>query len=76
MFVTREHYRIVGLNLCAARQTVGLERAEVARRLNLTVANIDAVEYGRERPTPMELQILCRMYQINIKSVLVVQTVH
>ena len=69
MALTREQYRLIGRNLRAARWRAGLLRSEIAKRLGLTEAIIKAAEHGTQGLTSPEIQILCRIYRIDLRSV-------
>ena len=69
MALTREQYRLIGRNLRAARWRAGLQRSEIAKRLGLTEVIIKAAEHGTQGLTSAEIQILCRIYRIDIRDV-------
>ncbi len=69
MALTRDQYRLIGRILRTARWRAGLQRSEIAKRLGLTEAIIKAAEHGTQGLTPPEIQILCRIDRIDVRSV-------
>lgn len=69
MSIPRSLYPVIGANLSVARQSLDLTIDEVARRMQLSTAIIEAVERGDLRPSPMELRIWCRMVRLPIHAV-------
>lgn len=76
MSVPRRLYPVIGAHLSAARQSLQLTIDDVARRMRLSSEIIEAVEHGDLRPTPMELQIWCRMVRLPIHAVFWRPTLH
>ena len=76
MGLPRHIYAIIGANLSAGRQTKGLAVDRVAKWLGVDPAVVEAVEDGRQRPTSMELQRLCRLYRLELRSVFCRPTIH
>ncbi len=70
MALTREQYRLIGRKLRNARWRAGLQRSEIAKRLGLTESILKASEHGTQSLTSAEIQILCRIYQIDVQNVL------
>ena len=68
MGLPRHMYAIVGANLSAGRQTQGLAVDQVAQWLGVDTAVVEAVENGRQITTSMELQRLCRLYRLELRS--------
>ncbi len=76
MSMLRRLYPIIGAHLSAARQSMELTIEDVAARMGLSTDIIEAVERGELRPTPMELQIWCRMVRLPIHAVFRRPTLH
>ncbi len=76
MSMPRSLYPVIGAHLSAARQSMELTINDVARRMGLSTDIIEAVERGDLRPTPMELQIWCRMVRLPIHAVFLRPTLH
>jgi ribosome-binding protein aMBF1 (putative translation factor) len=69
MALTREQYRLIGRNLRSARWRAALQRSEIAKRLGLTESILKAAEHGTQSLTSAEIQILCRIYRIDVQNV-------
>lgn len=76
MSIPRTLYPVIGAHLRAARQSMELTINDVARRMGLSTDIIEAVERGDLRPTPMELQIWCRMVRLPVHAVFWRPTLH